>query len=194
VILNVFFTEWNKKPVSVIQIVCKINVCGYQLGSRTSMYLRGSGQVQKLKMLHITFCLAAIAEQSHRAVAPTLKFPGWKNTTTGHFSAGTGPANSQVKTYIDDSRKNRESCIPQFLFSSFFSQNELKSFAHNFPVSAPYRSKWGFLELNAERYKYNIQSCSVNRMQNKITTYINTYKVIEFRYFETTVTYQNHMH
>jgi len=54
--------------------------------------------------VHITFCLAARAEQSHRAVAPTLKFPGWKNTTTGHFSAGTGPANSHVKTYIDEAQ------------------------------------------------------------------------------------------
>ena len=100
-ILNVFFTEWNKKPLSVIQIVYQINVRGYELGSRTAMYLRGNGQVQKLKVLHITFCLAARAEQSHRAVAPTLKFPGWKNTTTGHFSAGTSPANSEVKTCIN---------------------------------------------------------------------------------------------
>jgi len=60
--------------------------------------------VQKLKVVHITFCLTASAEQSHKAVAPTLKFPGWKNTTTGHFSAGTGPANIQVKTYIDAAR------------------------------------------------------------------------------------------
>jgi hypothetical protein len=104
VILNVFFTEWNKKPVSLIQILCKMYVCDYEFGSRTSMYLRGSGHVQKLKIVHITFCLAASAEQSHRAVAPTLKFPGWKNTTTGHFSAGTGPANNQVKTYIDAAR------------------------------------------------------------------------------------------
>jgi len=146
VILNVFLTEWNKKLVPHIQIVCKMYVCGYELGSHTSMYLRGSGQVQKLKVVHITFCLAASAEQSHRAVAPTLKFPGWKNTTTGHFSAGTGPANSQVKTYVDAAQlhltaEKIESCIPQLLFSSFFSQNKLKSFAQNFPVSACCRSK-----------------------------------------------------
>jgi len=99
----------------------------------------------KLKVVHITFCLAASAEQSHSAVAPTLKFPGWKNTTTGHFAAGTGPANIQVKTHIDAARLHLAaekivSCIPQVLFSSFFSQNELKSFAQNFLVSASCRS------------------------------------------------------
>jgi hypothetical protein len=36
-----------------------------------------------------------------------------------------------------------------------------------------------------------IYSCTVNRMQDKIITSINTYKVITFRSFETTVTYQN---
>jgi hypothetical protein len=156
--------------------------------------------VQKLKVVNITFCLAASAEQSHRAVAPTLKFPGWKNTTTGHFSAGTGPANSQAKTYIDAARlhltaeKKIESCIPQFLFSSFFSQNELKSFAQNFPVSASCRSKQVIFELNAERNKFNIYSCTVNKMQHKITIYIKTYKVIKFRSSETKVTHQNYMH
>jgi hypothetical protein len=60
------------------------------------MTVRPSASVN---VVHITFCLAAIADKSHKAVAPTLKFPGWKNTTTGHFSAGIGPVNNHVKTF-----------------------------------------------------------------------------------------------
>jgi len=42
VILKVFFTEWNKKSVSLIKIYVKYIVCGYELGNLPSMYLRGS--------------------------------------------------------------------------------------------------------------------------------------------------------
>ena len=125
VILNVFFTEWSKKPVSLIQIVCKICVWLRIRTYYVSVFTwKWSGA--KFEGLHITFCLTASAEKSHRAVAPTLKFPGWKNTTTGHFSAGIDPVNSQVKTCGSvtlDSRKKRQSCISQVISSSCFSQN-----------------------------------------------------------------------